>query len=47
MLLTDDNQTKLDAVSQILHNNFEIVGAVGEGHSLIEAVTRLDPLQRI
>jgi DNA-binding NarL/FixJ family response regulator len=42
-LLADDNPTVLEAVSRMLTSEFEIVGTVCDGASLIEQARRLSP----
>jgi DNA-binding NarL/FixJ family response regulator len=43
VLLADDNPTVLEAVSRMLTPEFEIVGSVRDGTSLIEEAHRLNP----
>jgi len=43
ILLADDQQGMIEAVTQLLKGNFKIIGAVKNGEQLIEAETRLDP----
>jgi DNA-binding NarL/FixJ family response regulator len=43
ILLADDNQSVLEAVSQMLSPEFEIVGAVRDGVSLVAEARRLSP----
>jgi DNA-binding NarL/FixJ family response regulator len=43
VLLADDNPTVLEAVSRMLTPEFEIVGSVRDGTSLIEEARRLNP----
>lgn len=43
ILLADDYQAMLEKVSGLLESEFEVVGAVGDGQSLLDAVSELDP----
>ena len=43
ILLADDNPTVIEAVSRMLTPEFEIVGTVGDGVSLVAAAQRLRP----
>lgn len=43
VLLADDNQSVLTLISQILGENFDVVGAVLNGAAAIEAVNELKP----
>jgi DNA-binding NarL/FixJ family response regulator len=43
LLLADDHQTILDAESQILRSEFDIVGAVRDGVALLQSAMELDP----
>ena len=43
MLLADDHETVLERVSEILSDEFEVVGAVSDGAALRSAVADLEP----
>ncbi len=43
VLLADDAEAVLDRVRCLLEDEFEVVGAVGDGQSLLEAAERLKP----
>ena len=43
MLLADDNAAMLDLVSKILANDYEIVGALHNGHAVLREYPRLRP----
>jgi DNA-binding NarL/FixJ family response regulator len=43
MLLADDRQEILDAVSQLVDGQYDIAARVNNGEQVIEAVARLDP----
>jgi DNA-binding NarL/FixJ family response regulator len=43
VLLADDNETVLKSVQRILEAEFEIVGAVKDGQSLVSAAHKLKP----
>jgi len=43
VLLADDNAAMLDLVSKILANDYEIVGALHNGHAVLREYTRLRP----
>jgi DNA-binding NarL/FixJ family response regulator len=43
VLLADDSPTVLEAVSRMLAPEFEVVGSVSDGASLIEEARRLSP----
>ena len=43
VLLADDYQPFRDSVQQLLERKFDIVGLVGDGESLVDAASRLQP----
>ena len=43
VLLADDYRPILDFVKDLLKSKFEVVGSVGDGQSLLDAVRRLEP----
>jgi len=43
VVLADDQEEILETVSRVLRSDFDIVAAVPDGESAIEAVARLDP----
>jgi DNA-binding NarL/FixJ family response regulator len=43
ILLADDHREMLDRVAAFLQSEFEVVGKVQDGQSLIEAATKLEP----
>lgn len=43
ILLVDDHQEMRDLVVRLLEKDFEVVQAVGDGRSFLEAATRLNP----
>lgn len=43
VLLADDSERIIQAVSRLLAEEFEVVGSVGDGEDAIEAVLRLAP----
>jgi DNA-binding NarL/FixJ family response regulator len=43
VLLADDHQMLADALKGVLEPRFEVVGTVGDGRSLVEAATKLQP----
>jgi DNA-binding NarL/FixJ family response regulator len=43
ILLADDHQEMRDRVVRLLGNEFEIVGAFGDGQALVEAARKLKP----
>lgn len=43
VLLADDQEEMLEAVSKFLRRDYDIVAAVQNGESVLEAVSRLDP----
>jgi DNA-binding NarL/FixJ family response regulator len=43
VLLADDEKSVLDRVRRLLEDEFEVVGTVGDGQSLLEAAERFKP----
>src|SRR5262245_4700799 len=43
LLLADDHTMVAEAMKSLLKDEFEVVGAVFDGHALIEAALRLSP----
>lgn len=43
ILIADDNKEMRDTVIRLLENDFEIVGAVGDGRALVAAADKLEP----
>ncbi len=43
ILLADDHKPVMDAVSHILSREFDVVGAVGDGQTLLDETERLQP----
>ena len=43
VLIADDNREMRNTVVRLLENEFEVVGAVGDGRALVEAAGRLRP----
>jgi DNA-binding NarL/FixJ family response regulator len=43
VVLADDHQPVLDAVTRLLASRFEVIGAVGDGRDALHLATRLRP----
>jgi len=43
IILADDHKLMLDALKNLLEPEFEVVGAFGDGHSLVEKAPQLQP----
>ena len=43
VLIADDHEEMLDRIRTLLEPDFEIVGAVGDGHALLSATEELQP----
>ena len=43
VLLADDHRMLVDALKGLLESRCEVVGAVGDGHALLDAATKLQP----
>jgi len=43
VLIADDNKEMRDTVIRLLENDFDVVGAVGDGRALVAAADRLEP----
>ena len=43
VLLADDHQMLVDALKSVLEPRYEVVGAVRDGRSLVEAAAKLQP----
>ena len=43
IILADDHKLMLDALKNLLEPEFEVVGAFGDGHSLVEKAPQLKP----
>jgi len=43
ILISDDHNLALEGLQRILEPHFEVVGAVGDGHSLLSMAPKLKP----
>ena len=43
VLIADDHTIVMEGLVGLLKNDFDVVGAVGDGHQLVEAARRLRP----
>ena len=43
LLLADDHKEMREGIARLVEHEFEVVGAVGDGQSLLEAESRLQP----